>query len=326
MLAELALTPDIFDEASYASPGVRDVHLSQLRRILLEEALVRDLRDGDWRGYVRDERHPWHQVAKQLTTKLIEQNRLRRAQGELSTTPAEDMDWAREALASHQTEPLDGVISSKVVKAAFAGETLVADIERLSGASWWQNRSCSVRLERSVSEYRRHLRLVLAQANLLMFIDPHLDPERQGYAEFATLLKGAARQECPPRIEIHRVCYVGSGRNREVKTNGEWKRIFRSAFDEPLKQANLGAQVFIWSDFHDRYLITDIIGILMGNGFDVGPNERTTWTRLSRRDVDDVLREFQPHPESGSNLDPKQRICHHQFPIGLQAAAHTANS
>jgi hypothetical protein len=58
----------------------------------------------------------------------------------------------------------------------------------------------------------------------------------------------------------------------------------------------LSVEVFIWDNFHDRYLITDLIGISAPNGFDTttNPRDMTTWTRLSRRDRDDVQREHDP--------------------------------
>jgi hypothetical protein len=48
--------------------------------------------------------------------------------------------------------------------------------------------------------------------------------------------------------------------------------------------------------FHDRYLITNLVGILIPNGFDVTNNPRdvTTWSRIGRKERDDIQREFDP--------------------------------
>ena len=48
LLAEYALTPDIFDSASYSNDEIGDVRLQQMKEVLLSEGLVRDLRDGRW--------------------------------------------------------------------------------------------------------------------------------------------------------------------------------------------------------------------------------------------------------------------------------------
>jgi hypothetical protein len=55
-------------------------------------------------------------------------------------------------------------------------------------------------------------------------------------------------------------------------------------------------EVLIWDDFHDRYVISNLIGILLSNGFDTtaNPASITSWTRLGREDRDDVQREFDP--------------------------------
>jgi hypothetical protein len=53
-------------------------------------------------------------------------------------------------------------------------------------------------------------------------------------------------------------------------------------------------EVFLWDDFHDRYLISDLVGILAPYGFDTtrAPNAITTWSRLGREQRDDVQREL----------------------------------
>jgi hypothetical protein len=44
-----------------------------------------------------------------------------------------------------------------------------------------------------------------------MFIDPHLDPARQHYSDFIQILRALRRPAVQPLIEVHRVCYEGSG-------------------------------------------------------------------------------------------------------------------
>ena len=102
-------------------------------------------------------------------------------------------------------------------------------------------------------------------------------------------------QVLAPRIEIHRVCYDGSGRQRTFPTESEMKTLF-ARLDQQMRACGLGATVMVWDDFHDRYLISNLIGIGIANGFDISGNtdEMTTWTRLSMKDRDDVQKEFDP--------------------------------
>lgn len=58
-----------------------------------------------------------------------------------------------------------------------------------------------------------------------------------------------------PRIEIHRVCYDGSGPARRLPMREDpmyFQRRFRDALARPLGGAGMHAEVFIWRDFHDR--------------------------------------------------------------------------
>jgi hypothetical protein len=60
--------------------------------------------------------------------------------------------------------------------------------------------------------------------------------------------------------------------------------------------------VFFWDDFHERYLIADVIGISVPAGFDVTskPEEFSTWGRLGRADKDKIQRMFDPAARSES--------------------------
>jgi len=142
------------------------------------------------------------------------------------------------------------------LKRAYAADPRVARIDRLSSARWWALRGPSVRLARTAGDYEKQLDLVLRYSNSLMFIDPHLDPSKSRYGAFGALLQRAGKRTPGPRIEIHRACYDGSGPRRRLPMTGDpeyFRRVFRDALSRPLRDAGLCAEVFIWSDFHDRY-------------------------------------------------------------------------
>jgi hypothetical protein len=297
MLTEYALIPDIFDSTSYDSSELCSVHLQYLNEALLEEALVRDLREGEWLAYlknwVKQPQEYCPQRAKELLKKLVNQNRLRRVTSAMATQPKDCKDWCQEAIASHDDYSLNGVITSKSLAEEFKEIDLVASIERLSGKVWWQKRGPSVRLYKRTSDYLKHLQLVLSQANSIMLIDPYLDPTEPRYREFGQIIRAAQRLDVSPLIEIHRVEYNGSGSNRQNITPTEWECRF-SQLSTILQSAGLNADIFIWDYFHDRFIISDLLGIKLSCGLDLSnnTNELTTWSRLSRLDRDDVQREF----------------------------------
>jgi hypothetical protein len=111
---------------------------------------------------------------------------------------------------------------------------------------------------------------------------------------FVDLLAHAGHRKPSPLIEIHRVCYEGSGPGRRILDVTELEQGFRHALAGPLAMAGLQATVFVWDDFHDRYLISNLLGISLPNGFDTtkDPKSVTTWTRLGRTERDDIQKEF----------------------------------
>ncbi len=307
LLAGYAITPDVFDVNSYSTEDEYRVCLGTIREAMRNEGLVRDLRDGAWSDLLHEEgRHRW---GRELLKKMAKQGRLLRCRPVLPGPPADDLGWCAEALATEDLWPFDGgVITTESVKKVYSADSRVARIDRLASARWWASRSPSVRLGRRLAEdYERHLGPVLRFSNSLMFIDPHLDPTQRRYGSFGTLLQRAGNRVPAPQIEIHRVCYEGSGPGRRLPMREDhdyFRRAFR-VLAGPLRDAGLGAEVFIWSDFHDRYLLSNLVGISLPNGFDVSgaAGVATTWTRLGGEDRDDVQREFDPDARPDALVD-----------------------
>ena len=295
LLAEYALTPDVFDSTSYSNDEVGGIRLQHLKEVLLSEGLVRDLRDGRWSLLFADDGRSWHMRGKELLKKLIQQKRLRLSAAVLDDEPTTDHEWCDEALASHAATPLAGIVTTRSVATGYRREPLVACIDKLTSAPWWLGRSPSVRLGRTTREYIQHLQLILHCANSVMFIDPHLDPSQRRYGNFITLLQEMSGRTPAPLIEVHRVCYFDSRDKRDQHDELGWRNMFNS-WTSPLEAAGLTAEVFIWDDFHDRYIISDLVGVSVPNGFDTTTDisQRTTWNRLGRGERDDIQREFDP--------------------------------
>ena len=295
LLADYAITPDVFDVTSYSNDEACAARLETIREAMLTEGLVRDLRDGQWRSLFESGNRAWHRRGTELVKKLATQGRLIQHGPELPNSPPDDKSWCAEALATHTTRPFSGgVIVTKTVKAGYANN-LVSRIDRLSSAPWWAARSSSVQLARTLADYQKHLDIVLRCSNSIMFIDPHLDPVRKGYGQFGALLALSGGRKPVPKIEIHRVCKWSRSKRPRPFPMSHFENRFRNALVGPLRTAGLQAEVFVWDRFHDRFLISNLIGISLPNGFDTGGRYPSTrWTRLGRPDRDDIQREFDP--------------------------------
>lgn len=307
LLSEFAITPDVLDSACYESSEVGDLYCKLLKKTLLEEdGLVRDLRNKAWSDLVVHQTRLWHPKWKELVKKLKSQNRFISFPPTANPVPTCDDDWCREALASDAAFPLTGVIANRVLASRFASSPKVASIAALDTKQWWTSRSASLRLRRNLDEYTAALSLLLRHARSVMFIDAHLNPAEAAYREFSTLLQSAASRNPPPKIEIHRVCYQGD--KRTCRSSTDWENDFRSSMAPHLRTAGLAVEIFIWDDFHDRHIISDLAGFHLGNGLKTTrANDITTWTRHGRDARDDIQREFDP----GS----RKHYLHHRFAV-----------
>ena len=300
LIADYAITPDVLDSASYTSEEVCGLHLREISQVMRSEGLVRDLRAGEWRGLFAGGERSWHRLGKEMVRKLATEGRLISFPPRLSTAPSDDQDWCEEAVRSDVTEPFSGgVVVTESIKAAYATDSRVERVDRLSRAAWWSRRSPSVRLSRTLDAYKEHLGPILRCANSLQFIDPHLNPTIRRYQQFKDILSVVGGRSPRPTIEVHRVCYEGSGSGRRILDVRSLEQDFRAALAARLAEAGSQIEVFVWDDFHDRYLISNLIGMSLPNGFDTttNVNEKTTWSRLGRDERDDVQREFDPAVE-----------------------------
>ncbi len=296
LLLDLAITPEVFGPAGYSAPERGDDCLFQLEPILMQEAIVRDLAGGRWQACLKASEANLSVAGLKLFRAMT--NRIRPCEAVTFPNPQTPDEWCWEAEALHQKEPGDGILVGHETALRNGGDGVVCASERVHQADWWQARACSITMRRQPGDYIRHLERLLRFAKSAVFIDPHLDPTVQRYSEFHKVLEIARRRLTTLHVEVHRSCYRGSGGDRHEISELEATQMF-----EPLAQklsspeVKLRLDVFVWDRFHDRFLITDLLGISVPNGFDVSENadEVTRWTRLSREDRDGVLKEFAPN-------------------------------
>lgn len=301
LLAEYALTPDVFDSAAHSSEEVCGIHLQNLKEVLLNEGIVRNLHNGEWMRTFGDLRQTWHLRGKEFLKKLINQKRIVLAPAIRSSPPATDAEWCEEALNSHTSRAMAGVITTKGTAAQHRGNAIVSSVSDLPSASWWQARSPSLRLQRTLADYKAALDAVLRHANSLMFIDPYIDPtDHYQYDDLMAILASLQTRSVKPLIEIHRAAWYSGGQDKRRRIS-EVDDALRPSLQTLATTAGLHIEVFLWDDIHDRYLITDLIGISIQYGFGTtrAPDAiATAWTRLSRADRDSVQREFHPSKRS----------------------------
>ena len=296
MLSELALSPAIFRTNSYESPGVADLCLRTLKTPLLDDCIVRNLHSGDWLQQLQEQRGTLHPKAKELIKKLKNQSRLVEHESVGIACPRTDEEWEMEAVASHERTPLEGMIFSKAAKEIrYSKNPRVACPEKLEGWKFWKDRPCSLRVPRNIDEYSNLLQPLFRHANCIAFMDPHLNPKCGRYGDFIQLLTDSvlARRVSKPTIEVHRIAWLHDSNDKRPEIL-EIEEIFCDAWTVKLKRCGIKVEVFLWDDFHDRFVASDLLSMSWSNGFDVTTDSkaRVTVGRLSRADRDDLQLEF----------------------------------
>jgi len=299
VITEVAINPCVFDKGCYSDPALCKFCMDAVWAALERDAMARNLRDGDWGKFViaGARSGPLETTARHMVKKLATKNRFTAAPPELADEPDDYEKWCEESKLSDSRCELAGIIVSEAVVAGHTGHAKVKSVEKLNKARWWQDRSLSMRTDRTTAGFLSALGIVLSYSRSLMFVDPYLNPAKGRYSDFISLLAAAKRPVPPqPKIEIHRVMYEGSGPNRTFPAMADFESDFRGRLDQDLKDLGLTVEVFIWDDSHDRYLITDIIGISVSNGFDVNTDsaDRNILTRVSLEDKESVMEEYDP--------------------------------
>ncbi len=294
MIHEYAILPGVFDPTNYTSPDACDFSLRWLKNGLLRSGLVRNLHDGSWESAVKENPNSLHMRAKELLKKLIQQGRLEIAPKEREAQPLADLEWLDEALLAHARTSLSAVLAVKAIKSLnpYKDNPLIEAVESLDSSPKWCGNCGTETITRDAATYLGHLTALVRTSRSIMLIDPHLDPSENRYQVVRELLRKCDGRTVKPLIEIHRVCYKGTGASRQFP---DWESIFRAELGSVAAYTD-SLKVFIWDDFHDRALISNLVGILMPNGFDVdqGNVGSTTWARMERHSVEQIQREFDP--------------------------------
>ena len=132
MLSEIAITPQTFDISDYDEPARARAVLLMLKKVLMEDVMVRDLRAGRWYRAACSCCGGTEPAVKSILKSLRSGNRLRSfPQSHKGSRPESDLQWFDEAAASHEREELRCILATPPTAAARGENSLVA-IDRKS--------------------------------------------------------------------------------------------------------------------------------------------------------------------------------------------------
>lgn len=292
MLSQFAIIPGSFDPALASSPNALDLGIGCLNDLCRAEGLFLDLRAGEWAAALENATTKGKVFLKYARNR----HRIVQAPAQLGTEPEDDESWLWEAQAYHQKSPCRAIIAPNQLAEEYASAKVVTGLEKVNQTDWWVERSASLTIKRRTQDYRSALALVLRHASLLMFIDAYIDPRAPNYEEFPQLLLAAGSNENKPIIQIHRASWRKVGGKIEVQPLAAWIADF-DPWSEKLARTDMKADVFIWEDTHDRYLVSDTISINLPYGFDIGSDgdPPTTWSRIGTKEIERLQLEYEPN-------------------------------
>lgn len=274
MLAEFALTPEIFDEQAHPD---RDAWWEQLRelgsgifpRSTPCATVISDLYDGSWRhvaaelaSAISDDR------ARRLCEGLLQKIAdclVHRPASKNAVWPEDEMAWAREAIASYSIEPIDRIITSATTCAAVAaGCDAVRSITEVTGSGFWrgpwEETSPPMRIDAQLACIRK----ICVHADFVCLISPEIYGGDGDETDFAVeLIRCCHRRPAgfhPVDIEIHTETFLPNAAHPEFaeKLTKRVASVSNAIRQELLKGQK--ARVVVWPKLLDRVLIAGTKG------------------------------------------------------------------
>lgn len=286
MLKEFAILPEALLHCNYEGPKHQTSVVSQLKKALLHDGIVRDLKEGAWSLQCLKNSAVLAKNADELIKKLKKEGRLRPL-----ASSSESADWLTEATASHAQSSLDSILVNLETAEANPDRGIYGNIHDLSNAKFWANPQ-SVRVKRTPEEMENALWPLFKYCPSVSFIDAHFNPSESRFDWLKNPIIKSAERRQQPVIEIH--C---SNHNRykalgPLHSKDELKSFFKE-WDALFKQLGVLAHITIWPNFHDRFVLTPQLGILASNSFDTTKaSEFIVFSKLCREDKDAVYRDF----------------------------------
>lgn len=293
MIGEFAILPKALRQNSYADPDLARMCLQRLYDCIRNEAVARNLA-GKWAESVRSQ-SGLHPCAREILEHLAKAGRLVPDQMTFPYAPGCDQDWLHAALDSHRKNPLDLIVTRGGMQSERPLPAIASDIKELDRSLWSRNSSGTIRVEPSIDGYFRSLSQIAKLSKRLVIIDPFLNPEEPNYRDFPRLLVKLIELNRGLFVEIHVKDKEGKHARMEP---------FKMALQSIKWSGEL--QLHVWDKFHDRYVISNLLGVSMQRGLEFGgamKGELLVWSRLTPEIREQKLKDVDPKLHERRHLD-----------------------
>jgi len=225
MLTEIALTPHIFDEASNGDvdtwlDSLRDLGANLSPRTAASPAIVSDLFSGSWYpevlktvASIQDHR------ARALIQSIVTQiKKYLVTRPEKRDWPLEELDWVKEAHASHMDEPLGRIVTADILEdcsaeishpSQYSLRQLIDDRE-----GFWNDIVSQRDVPMNIEDQVQILRPICAHAQFLTICDPHVKGSEDDETIFVAKLIESATTRGQGFPEVKKIELHLDGENR----------------------------------------------------------------------------------------------------------------
>ena len=291
MLYDFSCTPQVFSEKTLDSSESHFHFLVMFLQGILSNGMLADLNNGDWRKAVLQNINQLNTRHKDLISTLfksIKDQNLIVGHPKASIKANTEDEWIDVADISNQKKPFFSIVSTDDItnKKSTLEEVLLSQ-------HWMNDRSRNSYVQQDKTTMREQLGEILGYARIVRLIDPYFSM-RKNYQITLNIVADLLRKQRGNRqkgtIEIH-IKYE-AGKTDSADFIREWERLSREIFREYGHICSLSQWEDINKQWHDRWIITDQVGVQVGAGLDIRSHGKSTWTKLEYNVLSDILKEY----------------------------------
>jgi len=312
MLAEIAITPSIFDEAVHPDLELWKEQLRELGSWMFPKigpspVMISDLFGGSWKKIILDnvksiKDQKARLYAKDIFTNLSKTLVCRPAIGQW---PGEDsFSWGREAILSNNLEPIDRIIGCKLVHEVISKESsFFRCIDEVKDSGFWKNVESSWQQSMNIKDQIKALRKLCLHSQFLCLATPYIKGGGDDETDFAvSIIKSAFTRPpeyLPVEIEIHTALPDPPVNSERLISN------ITSAIKSNL-MLNQKVRLVLRSSFLDRYLIAGNHAKMSDGSTHKKPMWGVAMTHIARKQ--DGKKGIPPTPWNLLNKDPLMQV------------------
>lgn len=309
ILKEFFLSPAIFDK-EYCTND-KSIHLIHLFRNIQNNGFLLSLNNQEWYNNVSRLIYELKNSYLMQTFKNLADRKKIEYCKESGIKPQNEKDWLNIAKGIDSEEKIDFIFAtnSSLVDGI---ECHILD-ELLGELGDRCSKPADIKCLKNSENLEKIFQNVLRYARKVQIIDPffYID-EKKSLDSLLIMAESVGKNvvsniAVKPRIIVN--CYYKKDKFFDGITT-KWENILK----EIMANKGVMIEIIVWnsrdfSDRHERYLLTDKIGIKSGAGFDILDNQDSNFSTISSEDSDKLRKIFDPnYPQKDSGLTKKYTI------------------